>query len=221
MNKKSSNKSLEKYKEFLSGKPSSDKKEVNKKHTDKKVIKVKRKVVSPKIKKKIRDINEIENKMIQMKNNKLDIKVPTQNENNIMKSVEKKTEVKALDEKKTIEKKPEVKALDEKKTIEKKPEVKALDEKKSFRSSKRSRRRSKRSKNKIKGRKVSIKTGVFNKKEIDIVESKIKEIRKKKNEDIKKELKDKGIKVSGKSNRLLKDIYLYSKMCNVNIQYEK
>tara|TARA_B100000212_G_C27177076_1_gene448658 strand:+ start:56 stop:676 length:621 start_codon:yes stop_codon:yes gene_type:complete len=206
MNKKSSNKSLEKYKEFLSGKSSSDKKEVNKKHTDKKVIKVKRKVVSPKIKKKIRDINEIENKMIQMKNNKLDIKVPTQNENNIMKSVEKK---------------PEVEGLDEKKSVEKKPEVKGLDEKKSFRSSKRSRRRSKRSKNKIKGRKVSIKTGVFNKKEIDIVESKIKEIRKKKNEDIKKELKDKGIKVSGKSNRLLKDIYLYSKMCNVNIQYEK
>ena len=206
MNKKSSNKSLEKYKEFLSGKSSSDKKEVNKKHTDKKVIKVKRKVVSPKIKKKIRDINEIENKMIQMKNNKLDIKVPTQNENNIMKSVEKK---------------PEVEGLDEKKSVEKKPEVEGLDEKKSFRSSKRSRRRSKRSKNKIKGRKVSIKTGVFNKKEIDIVESKIKEIRKKKNEDIKKELKDKGIKVSGKSNRLLKDIYLYSKMCNVNIQYEK
>ena len=206
MNKKSSNKSLEKYKEFLSGKPSSDKKEVIKKHTDKKVIKVKRKVVSPKIKKKIRDINEIENKMIQMKNNKLDIKVPTQNENNIMKSLEKKPEMKGVDEKK-----PEVKGVDEKKPIEKK----------SFRSSKRSRRRSKRSKNKIKGRKVSIKTGVFNKKEIDIVESKIKEIRKKKNEDIKKELKDKGIKVSGKSNRLLKDIYLYSKMCNVNIQYEK
>ena len=24
-----------------------------------------------------------------------------------------------------------------------------------------------------------------------------------------------------KSNRLLKDIYLYSKMCNINIQHEK
>ena len=108
------------------------------------------------------------------------------------------------------------------KPVEKKPVVGKPVEKKSFRSSKRSTKRSsKRSRNKLRGRKVSIKTGIFNKKEIDIVESKIKEIRKKKNEDIKKELIDKGIKVSGKSNRLLKDIYLYSKMCNVNIQYEK
>ena len=53
------------------------------------------------------------------------------------------------------------------------------------------------------------------------VESKMKEIRSKKTEDIKKELKEQGIKVSGKSNRLLKDIYLYSKMCNINIKHEK
>ena len=49
----------------------------------------------------------------------------------------------------------------------------------------------------------------------------MKEIRSKKTEDIKKELKDQGIKVSGKSNRLLKDIYLYSRMCNINIKHEK
>ena len=39
--------------------------------------------------------------------------------------------------------------------------------------------------------------------------------------DIKKELERQGIKVSGKSNRLLKDIYLYSKVCNINIKHEK
>ena len=54
-----------------------------------------------------------------------------------------------------------------------------------------------------------------------MVETKIKEIRKKKSDDIKKELEKDGIKVSGKSKRLLKDIYLYSKVCNINIQHEK
>ena len=36
-----------------------------------------------------------------------------------------------------------------------------------------------------------------------------------------KELEKRGIKVSGKSNRLLKDIYLYSKVSGINIQHEK
>ena len=53
------------------------------------------------------------------------------------------------------------------------------------------------------------------------VEAKLKEIRSKKTGDIKKELEKQGIKVSGKSNRLLKDIYMYSKMCNINIKHEK
>ena len=67
---------------------------------------------------------------------------------------------------------------------------------------------------------MSIKTGIFSKKEISDVETKIKEIRKKKTEDIKKELESRGVKVSGKSNRLLRDIYLYSKMSNINITHE-
>ena len=40
-------------------------------------------------------------------------------------------------------------------------------------------------------------------------------------EEIKQELEKEGIKVSGKSKRLLKDIYLYSKVCGINIRHEK
>ena len=83
------------------------------------------------------------------------------------------------------------------------------------------RRSTQRKKSKIHGRKVSVKSRIFNKKDIQRVEDKIKEIRGKKTDEIKSELKEQGIKVSGKSNRLLKDIYLYSKMCNINIQHEK
>ena len=70
-------------------------------------------------------------------------------------------------------------------------------------------------------RRVSIKNRKINKTELEKAESKLQEYSKKKTEDIKKELKDSGIKVSGKSNRLLRDIYLYSKMSNINIQHEK
>ena len=60
-----------------------------------------------------------------------------------------------------------------------------------------------------------------NKRDITKIEKQIQDIRKKKSDDIKKELEKDGIKVSGKSKRLLKDIYLYSKMCNINITHEK
>ena len=53
------------------------------------------------------------------------------------------------------------------------------------------------------------------------IEHHIEVIRKKRSEDIKKELEKEGIRVSGKSKRLLKDIYLYSKMCNIQINHEK
>lgn len=68
---------------------------------------------------------------------------------------------------------------------------------------------------------ISIKNPKISQKDIRLVESKIKEIRSKKTDEIKKELEKNGIKVSGKSKRLLKDIYLYSKVCNINIQHEK
>ena len=46
-------------------------------------------------------------------------------------------------------------------------------------------------------------------------------IRNTKTDQIKKELQKQGVKVTGKSDTLLKDIYLYSKICNINIQHEK
>jgi|TARA_B110000881_G_C18237224_1_gene346724 hypothetical protein len=53
------------------------------------------------------------------------------------------------------------------------------------------------------------------------IEQHIEVIRKKRSEEIKQELEKEGIRVSGKSKRLLKDIYLYSKMCNIQINHEK
>ena len=53
------------------------------------------------------------------------------------------------------------------------------------------------------------------------VEKKIQNIRKQKLSDMKKELEKRGVKTTGKSNRLLKDIYLYSKMSKINFQHEK
>ena len=48
----------------------------------------------------------------------------------------------------------------------------------------------------------------------------MRNIRNTNKEEIKKELEKQGVKVSGKSDRLLKDIYLYSKVCNINITHE-
>ena len=49
----------------------------------------------------------------------------------------------------------------------------------------------------------------------------MRKIRNTKPDQIKKELQKQGVKVTGKSDALLKDIYLYSKICNINIQHEK
>jgi len=77
-------------------------------------------------------------------------------------------------------------------------------------------------KNKKGSRKISFKsTKQISAKDIKQVEKEIKDIRSKKTEFIKDELEKEGIKVSGKSKRLLKDIYLYSKMCNIKIVHEK
>ena len=66
------NKSLDKYREFIS-----EKKDIPK-SKNKKVIQVKRKRLSPKVKKNnIQDINDIEQKLLEIKDTK--IKMPTQN----------------------------------------------------------------------------------------------------------------------------------------------
>lgn len=74
-----------------------------------------------------------------------------------------------------------------------------------------------------KGKKmISIKTiqtkNIIN---VESIEKRILELRKRKKTDIKQELEKKGLKVTGKSEKLLKDIYLYSELCNLNIQHEK
>ena len=99
--------------------------------------------------------------------------------------------------------------------------LKKPNKKKSRSKSKKVSRGNKKLNKKSNKKEISIKNQKISQKDIKLVESKIKEIRSKKTEDIKKELEKDGIKVSGKSKRLLKDIYLYSKVCNINIQHEK
>ena len=65
------------------------------------------------------------------------------------------------------------------------------------------------------------KSKILTEEDIKRVEKKIQNIRKQKLSDMKKELEKRGVKTTGKSNRLLKDIYLYSKMSYINFQHEK
>ena len=197
-----SSKKNKKYQDFLGNGNTKD----VKKSKDKRVIQVKRKIHSPKkAKKAIQDINDIEQKMNQMKTKQMNIQMPTQNKSS---EIQPKVQPQQL---KVQPQQPKVQ-------LKVQPKV----PKKGVLRIRRSNRRSThRKKSKIHGRKVSVKSRVFNKKDIQRVENKIKEIRGIKTDDIKKELKSQGIKVSGKSDRLLKDIYLYSKMCNINIQHEK
>jgi len=149
------------------------------------------------------------------------------------------TEHKKIVEKKKPEvKKPEVKKPEVKKPEVKKPEVnKPIDKPKrsltrsinrsinrsntrpTKRPINRSINRSKNNRSKT-NRKISIKNKKLGEKDIKNVSQKMRQIRSTKTDDIKKELEKQGVKVSGKSDRLLKDIYLYSKVCNINIQHE-
>jgi len=73
---------------------------------------------------------------------------------------------------------------------------------------------------KNKSRRVSIKKKKITENDISNIQKYIETIRSKKTNDIKKELEGDGIVVSGKSNRLLKDIYLYSKLGGIRIIHE-
>lgn len=245
------------YENFLRGK--NEKKEVSR---DKKVIKVQRKKSSPKmVKKDIRDINDIERKMIQMKDNS--IKVPTQNtpinntpipkpvlqnppkrvkqdqskskvepkyngpqinKNTYNKSKKsRKVRISDID---VREKRPDETLTEHKQIVQKAPEVKKKVEKpkrsltRRTRSNTRQTTRSKTIRSKT-NRKISIRNKKLGEKDIKNVSQKMRQIRNTKTDEIKKELEKQGVKVSGKSDRLLKDIYLYSKVCNINIQHEK
>jgi len=246
------------YENFLRGKD--EKKVVSK---DKKVINVRRKRSPPKIiKKDIRDINDIERKMIQMKDNS--IKVPTQNTTmnknttpkpviqNPPKRVEKVVKPKVeskyngpkvkksehakpnksgrvrISDIDVREKRPDESLTEHKKPLQKpsqKPSQKSNTKSKhsltrnNIRQTKRPVNRSKNNRSKN-NRKISIQNKKLGEKDIKNVSQKMKQIRSTKTEEIKKELEKRGVKVSGKSDRLLKDIYLYSKVCNINITHE-
>tara|TARA_B110000495_G_scaffold194862_1_gene201722 strand:- start:1 stop:885 length:885 start_codon:yes stop_codon:yes gene_type:complete len=88
------------------------------------------------------------------------------------------------------------------------------------RSNTRSNKRSN-TRNKSRNRMIRMRNENLGEKDIKQVSNKMREIRNTNKDEIKKELEKQGVKVSGKSDRLLKDIYLYSKVCNINIQYEK
>ena len=196
--------SIDRYKEFLG-----EKKDV-KKSKDKKVFHVTRKRVSPKKIRKIdnnpRDLLKIENEIANIKSNTI-IHMPTQNEN--------LTDELQGSNKKEIISSPEKK--EDNQSSKKKPEVK-----KPHKNTRRSMSRTnKRSKTRGHNRRVSVKNSTFNDKDYKEIQRKLKEIRNKKSNEIKKELERKGVKVSGKSNKLLRDIYLYSKLSNINITHEK
>lgn len=88
------------------------------------------------------------------------------------------------------------------------------------RSTLRKKQRGKRHHKQTNGRSVSIRKKRVKPEDIERIETKILSIRNKSSKDIREELSKEGIQVSGKSNRLLKDIYFYSKVCNINIKHE-
>jgi len=230
--KPNENRSLDKYKEFLG-----EKKDV-KKSKDKKVFHVTRKRISPKKIKKVdnpRDLLKIENDIAGMKNkdNSSSIHMPTQNENlttelndhvsqkdTITKPESVKSEQVKSEPVKSEPAKSEPVKSEPSKPLVKKPS-KPLVKKQHKNTARPVTRTNKRSKTRGNNRRVSIKNSNFNEKDFKQIQNKLKEIRNKKSEDIKKELEEKGVKVSGKSNRLLRDIYLYSKLSNINITHEK
>ena len=71
------------------------------------------------------------------------------------------------------------------------------------------------------GRKVSFTNRKSKNNNIEIIKSEISKIKKKKPDEMKQELEARGIKVSGKSTRLLRDIYLYTKTSGIQINHEK
>ena len=72
-----------------------------------------------------------------------------------------------------------------------------------------------------KGKRISVtKTRKYSKKDISFIQNKLKNIKGKSTDDIQKELKNQGVELSGKSPEILKDIYMYSQLCGINIKRE-
>jgi len=187
---------------------------------DNKIVRLQRQTKSPNRQNKskdIRDINDISMKMIQMKKDKIQVRTQNKAEDvtpeKVVKTPEKvvKTPDKVVKTPEKVVKTPEKKFNGQR----------GKNTRSNTRSNKRSHKRKSNGKTRNKNRNISVKTRVFNEYDVKIVESKIKEIRSRNPSEIKAELENQGVKVSGKSNRLLKDIYLYSKLCNINIKHEK
>jgi hypothetical protein len=71
------------------------------------------------------------------------------------------------------------------------------------------------------GKRISVtKTRKYSNKDINMIQNKLKEIKDKSNNQIKDELEKQGIKLSGKAPSLMKDIYMYSQLCGINIKRE-
>ena len=71
------------------------------------------------------------------------------------------------------------------------------------------------------GKRISVtKTRKYTNKDINMIQSKLKEIKGKSEKQIKEELEKQGVKLSGKSPSLMKDIYMYSQLCGINIKRE-
>ena len=72
-----------------------------------------------------------------------------------------------------------------------------------------------------KGKRISVtKTRNLSNKDISTIQSKLKDIRKKSNKEIQVELEKQGVKLSGKSPSIMKDVYMYSQLCGINIKRE-
>ena len=72
-----------------------------------------------------------------------------------------------------------------------------------------------------KGKRISVtKTRKYSDKDISKIQEKLKSIKQKSTNQIKEELNKQGIHLSGKSPSILKDIYMYSQLCGINIRRE-
>ena len=146
---------------------------------------------------------------------------------------EKRSDETLTEHKQMVQKAPEVKKPEQKKKVEKpnnKPKrslthsinrsnTRPINRSNTRQTTRIKNNRSKTNRSKT-NRKISIRNKKLGEKDIKNVSQKMRQIRTTKTDEIKKELEKQGVKVSGKSDRLLKDIYLYSKVCNINIQHE-
>ena len=71
------------------------------------------------------------------------------------------------------------------------------------------------------GKRISVtKVRRYSNKDISKIQSRLKDIKKKSDKQIKEELEKRGVKLSGKSPSIMKDVYMYSQLCGINIKRE-